>query len=167
MKFAQHLKRLKPHPRILFNDEELKEMKARVADKKLESSIDFNNSWYKILELAESYIDEKEFTVVYPSCSVQLTIPLPLIQLEPVGDPPGYIDFPFWTMYSRAIEERISVLSFAYGITKDKRFAEKVKEYLLALSSFARWYEFPLRGAEGNLSNAHFTIGAAIGYDQF
>ncbi|MCZ8531965.1 heparinase II/III domain-containing protein [Psychrobacillus psychrodurans] len=165
MKFAQHLKRLKPHPRILFNDEELKEMKARVADNKLGSGINFNNAWYKMLELAESYVDEKEFMIVYPSCSVQLTFPLPLIQLEPVGDPPGYIDYPFWTMYSRAIEERISVLSFAYGITKDKRFAEKVKEYLLALSSFTRWFEFPLRGAEGNLSNAHFTIGAAIGYD--
>ncbi|WP_342601294.1 heparinase II/III family protein [Psychrobacillus sp. FSL H8-0483] len=165
MKFAQHLKQLKPNPRILYNDEELMEMKARLADNKLESGIDFNNAWDKTLELAESYVDEKEFTVLYPSCSVQLTIPLPLIQLEPVGDPPGYKDYPFWTMYSRAIEDRIRILAFAYGMTREKRFAEKVKEYLIALSSFTRWFEFPLRGAEGNLSNAHFTIGAAIGYD--
>ncbi|SDM39178.1 Heparinase II/III-like protein [Psychrobacillus sp. OK028] len=165
MKFAQHLKKLKPHPRILSNDEELNEMKARLEDHKLESGIDFHHAWSKMLEIAESYVVEKEFTVVYPSCSVQLNIPLPLKQLEPVGDPPGYIDYPFWTMYSRAVEERISVLAWAYGMTKEKRFAEKVKEFLIALSSFTRWFEFPLRGAEGNLSNAHFTIGAAIGYD--
>ncbi|QUG40668.1 heparinase II/III-family protein [Psychrobacillus sp. INOP01] len=165
MKFAQHLKQLKPNPRILYNDEELKEMKARLANNKLEIGIDFNNVWDKTLELAESYVDEKEFTVLYPSCSVQLNITLPLIQLEPVGDPPGYIDYPFWTMYSRAVEERIRILAFAYGVTNEKRFAGKVKEYLIALSSFTRWFEFPQRGAEGNLSNAHFTIGAAIGYD--
>ncbi|WP_419961223.1 heparinase II/III domain-containing protein [Psychrobacillus sp. BM2] len=165
MKFAQHLKQLMPNPRILFNDEELKEMIARLADDKLGSGLDFNNAWDKILELAESYVEEKEFTVLYPSCSVQLNIPLPLIQLEPVGDPPGYIDYPFWTMYSRAVEERIRILAFAYGVTKEKKFAEKVKEYLLSLSSFTRWFEFPLRGVEGNLSNAHFTLGAAIGFD--
>ena len=164
-KFAQQLKHLKPNPRILFNDEELKEMKAKLADNKIGSGIDFRNAWDKTLELAESFVDEKEFKVRYPSCSVQLTIPLPLTQLEPVGDPPGYIDYPFWTMYSRAVEERIRVLTFAYGMTSEKRFAEKVKEYLIALSSFTKWFEFPLRGAEGNLSNAHFTLGAAIGYD--
>ncbi|MEK3978554.1 heparinase II/III family protein [Psychrobacillus sp. FSL K6-2836] len=165
MKFAQKLKQLKPNPRILYNDEELKEMKARLANNKFEIGIDFNDGWDKTLELAESYADEKEFTVVYPSYSVQLNIPLPLKQLEPVGDPPGYIEYPFWTMYSRAVEERIKILAFAYGITEEKRFAEKVKEYLIGLSSFTRWFEFPLRGAEGNLSNAHFTLGAAIGYD--
>lgn len=165
MKFAQYFNQLKPNPRILYNIEELNEMKVRLANNKPNSGMDFNNAWAETLEVARSYVDEKEFTVIYPSCSVQLTIPLPLKQLEPVGDPPGYIDYPFWTMYSRAIEERIRTLALAYGMTGEIKFAEKVKEYLIALSSFTRWFEFPLRGAEGNLSNAHFTIGAAIGYD--
>lgn len=100
MKFAPHLKQLKPNPRILFNDEEINKIKVRVADSELGSGIDFKNTWYQTLKLAERYVDEKEFTVLYPSSSVQLTIPLPLILLEPVGDPPGHIDYPFWTMYS-------------------------------------------------------------------
>ncbi|MFJ5768977.1 heparinase II/III family protein [Psychrobacillus sp. NPDC093180] len=164
-KIAQHVKQLKPNPRILFNEQEIVDIKARIEESERGSRIDFKAMWNKSLELAELYVVEKEFTVLYPSCTVQLDIPLPLVQLEPIGDPPGYTDYPFWTMYSRAVEERIRILSFAFGMTKEKRFATKVKEYLIALSSFTRWFEFPYRGAEGNLSNAHFTIGAAIGYD--
>lgn len=141
------------------NEIEIRDIKARV--EKNESS----DIWKNTIKLAESYIVEQGFTLSYPSCSVTLDITLPLKQLEPIGDPPGYTDYPFWTMFSRAIEERINVLAFAYGVTKEIRFANKVKAYLIELSSFTRWFEFPHRGSEGNLSNAHFTIGAAIGYD--
>ncbi|WP_313893752.1 heparinase II/III family protein [Psychrobacillus sp.] len=165
MEFTQLLKQLKPNPRILFNEEEINGIKARVIDNGRGNRIDFKGAWENTLQLAESYVVEQEFTVIYSGCSVQLNIPLPLVQLDPIDDPPGYIDYPFWTMYSRAVEDRIRYLAFAYGMTKEKRFAEKVKEYLIALSSFTRWFEFLPRGAEGNLSNAHFTIGAAIGYD--
>ncbi|WP_462409870.1 heparinase II/III domain-containing protein [Neobacillus sp. Marseille-QA0830] len=165
MNIEQVLTAWRPHPRILFNEIEIDAIKGRVNRKQEDGKIDFKSLWGKALELANDYAAETGFTVAYPSCNRELTITLPLKQLEPVGDPPGYVDFPFWTMYSRAVEERIKILSFAYGMTGDARFAEKVKEYLLALAKFSRWYEFPHRGAEGNLSNAHFTLGAAIGYD--
>jgi len=165
MDISQLLKDLKPHPRILFNDRELAKIKSRVSVHDAASAISFGEIWDEVHLQAEKYLDENEFKVAYPSCDVVLDITLPLVELDPVGDPPGYVDYPFWTMYSRAIEERIKVLSFAYGMTGDARYSSMIKEYLLSLSSFSKWYEFPHRGAEGNLSNAHFLLGVAIGYD--
>ncbi|UYZ21704.1 heparinase II/III family protein [Mesobacillus jeotgali] len=167
MDTIQFLKDLKPHPRILFNAREIKEIKSRVSvdDAAGASAISFGEIWEEVQQQAEKYLAENDFKVAYPSCDVVLDITLPLVELDPVGDPPGYVDYPFWTMYSRAIEERIKVLSFAYGMTGDVRYSSMIKEYLLSLSSFSKWYEFPHRGAEGNLSNAHFLLGVAIGYD--
>ncbi|RLQ94864.1 heparinase II/III family protein [Falsibacillus albus] len=162
----QVLKDLKPHPRILFNNEEIVEMKSRVDVTEVSGgAIRFDEIWREIELLAEKYASEKEFSVSYPSCDIVLNIPLPLVQLEPVEDPPGYTDYPYWTMYSRAIEERIKVLSVAYGMTRKDSFASKIKEYLFSLSAFSRWYEFPKRGAEGSLSIAHFVLAVSIGYD--
>ncbi|MBT2644667.1 heparinase II/III-family protein [Bacillus sp. ISL-41] len=165
MDTIQLLKDLKPHPRILFNDREITEIKSRIGMHDSASAITFGDIWEQVQLQAEKYLAEKEFKVAYPSCDVVLDIPLPLVELGPVGDPPGYVDYPFWTMYSRAIEERIKVLSFSYGMTGDIRYSSMIREYLLSLSSFSKWYEFPHRGAEGNLSNAHFLLGVAIGYD--
>ncbi|OCA83226.1 hypothetical protein A8F94_19150 [Bacillus sp. FJAT-27225] len=159
------LENIRPRPRVLFNKGEIAEITSRLDTQGTENGIRFADIWADVKLLADEYAGEQNFSVNYPVCNVLLDIPLPLIQLEPIGDPPGYIDFPFWTMYSRAIEERIKVLSFAYGMTGETRFFSKIKEYLLALSRFDHWFEFKHRGAEGNLSIAHLTIGMAIGYD--
>lgn len=156
---------VKPHPRILFHPAEITEIRSRIQASGAESPIRFDEIWLEIEKQAEAYVAEQEFTVSYPSCDVVLNIPLPLVELVPVGDPPGYTDYPFWTMYSRAIEERIKVLSFAFTMTGKESFSSKVKEYLLSLSAYSKWFEFNHRGAEGNLSNAHFLLGMAIGYD--
>ncbi|UTE77426.1 heparinase II/III-family protein [Rossellomorea sp. KS-H15a] len=156
---------IKPHPRILFNDLEVDQIKRRVADHGFSHSIPFHEIWAEVECAAEIYAAEKDFHVPYSSCDVELNIELPLTQLQPVGDPPGYVDYPFWTMYSRAIEERIKVLAFSYKVTGKECFSLKVKEYLIALATFTRWYEFPHRGADGNLSIAHFILGVSIGYD--
>ncbi|MCH6268985.1 heparinase II/III domain-containing protein [Neobacillus citreus] len=140
------------HPRILFSETELKQ----VRDSQISQ---------EFFEQANQFLTETDFKVNYPSIQFQITVTLPLVQLAPLPEAPGYVDFPYWTMYSRAIEERITVLSTAYALTEDRKYGDKVKEYLLALAKFTRWYEFPNRGAEGNLSNAHFTLAAAIGYD--
>ena len=99
MVLSQSLKSIKPNPRILMNEMEIREIKTRVEKN------EFSDIWKNTIKLAESYIVEQGFTLSYPSCSVTLDITLPLKQLEPIGDPPGYTDYPFWTMFSRAIEE--------------------------------------------------------------
>ncbi|MBS4191604.1 heparinase II/III family protein [Bacillus sp. FJAT-49705] len=152
MNNQKNYSRIKSHPRILFTQQEIEEVGN---GPKIDT----------FLEKADQFLNEDEFQVSYPMIDFQLNVSLPLIQLEPLPEAHGYIDFPYWTMYSRAIEDRMTVLSIAYALTGKGIYGDKVKEYLLALSRFTRWYEFPNRGAEGNLSNAHFTLAMAIGYD--
>ncbi|WP_062106851.1 heparinase II/III domain-containing protein [Bacillus niameyensis] len=143
------MKDLITHPRILFTKDEIANA----------------DTPPQLLAQAKRFLTETEFQVSYPMINYQLTVSLPLQQLATLPEPKGYVDFPYWTMYSRAIEERITVLGKAYGLTKKREYGEKVKEYILALARFERWFEFPHRGAEGNLSNAHFTLAMASGYD--
>ncbi|GAB2670325.1 hypothetical protein FE781_06905 [Paenibacillus thermoaerophilus] len=130
-----------------------------------EERIDTAKIWRELLALAEGYLQEQSFRVTYPSASYVMEVSLPLKEPQPIPDPPGFVDYPYWTMFSRAVEERLTVLASVYVLARDRRYADKVKEYLLALAEFSKWYEFPRRGAEGNLSNAHFLIGYSVAYD--
>ncbi|MBS2969835.1 heparinase II/III family protein [Metabacillus sp. KIGAM252] len=120
---------------------------------------------HKSISKAEEFLEERELLITYGKAEHTMSISIPLLQPDQLEDPPGYKEYPYWTMFSRRIEERIKGLSIAFCLTERKEFAEKIKEYLLGLAGFTRWYEFPHRGSEGNLSNAHFLMGAAIGYD--
>ncbi|MCH1624477.1 heparinase II/III domain-containing protein [Ferdinandcohnia quinoae] len=165
MEYNGIVKTIHPHPRILLTKSEIEDTKKRVTQKGDRQVLHFDKMADELYKRADSYATEEKFHVTYPSIEVTLTIDLPLTQLLPIPEPDGYVDFPYWTMYSRAIEERIKILSFAYGMTNNEKYAMKIKEYVIALSHFERWYEFPHRGAEGNLSNAHFILAMAIGYD--
>lgn len=158
-------------PNMILLPESLKDFRERIADKPSKGSlasatfIDFGNLWKEYLSQAQYYLLEESFEVNYPSISFKWTIQLPLSEPDRMPDPRGYTDFPYWTMYSRAIEERLIVLSTVYLVTKQREYADRVRGHLLDLSRYGKWYEFNHRGAEGNLSNAHFTIGVAAAYD--
>ena len=152
MKYPKEFSCIESHPRILFSKQEI-------------DKINTSSAVEEFFSLADRYADERQFAVKYPMIQFEITVDLPLVALDPLPEAEGYVDFPYWTMYSRAIEERMTVLSTAYALTEQDKYGQKVKEYLLALAKFPKWYEFPHRGAEGNLSNAHFTLAAAIGYD--
>ncbi|MFY4774778.1 heparinase II/III domain-containing protein [Metabacillus sp. RGM 3146] len=144
-------------PSILFTANELKKIQSNKGKNR--------QDWDAFLGKANTYREEKEFLVTYGNAPNQLLITIPLKQPEWIKSPEGFIDYPYWTMLSRAVEERIRVLSLAFLLTGVLSYALKVKEYLLSLSTFTRWYEYPSRAAEGNLSNAHFLMAAGIGYD--
>jgi len=162
-------------PRILFLPQEAEAFRQRVQGKEetagdaanpdSASVIQYPKLWHSYVERAAGYLNETDFTVQYPSISQEWHVSLPLEEPEPTADPEGYTDFPYWTMYARAIEERLVVLSTVYIINGKAEYAEKARRYLLALASYGKWYEFDHRGAVGNLSNAHFLIGAAAAYD--
>jgi len=155
-----------PHPRILFMEEELQSLRQRVSSPEMETQgVDVQTSWAELREQGERYLKESGFRVTYANAPDVIDVVYPLMQPVPLPNPPGYIDYPFWTMYSRGIEHRLITLSLVYALTGDVRYADKAKAMLLDLARYQRWYEFPERGAEGNLSNAHFTLGAATAYD--
>ena len=158
-------------PYVIQLPEELNDFRERIADKPRmgflapATIIDYGNLWKAYLSQAQYYLHEESFEVNYPSISFRWTIQLPLNEPDRMPEPIGYTDFPYWTMYSRAIEERLVVLSTVYLVTKQKEYADRIRGHLLDLSRYGKWYEFNHRGAEGNLSNAHFTIGVAAAYD--
>jgi hypothetical protein len=161
-------------PRILFTDRELQEFRKRIQDTSPigenflatdRPAIHFPQLWKSMLNTADNYVQEERFEVKYPSVTMTMLVELPLTEPKTIPNPAGYVDYPFWTMFSRAVEERLTVLSTAYMVTGETVYADKAKMYLLALTEFSKWYEFDHRGAEGNLSNAHLVIGAASAYD--
>lgn len=161
-------KKLQIHPRILFTEEELTDFHERIqptGDGTAVQAIDVARLWMGYLAKADAYAMEESFEVLYPSISDQWKVMLPLTEPRRVPEPKGHTFFPFWTMYSRAIEERLVVMSTAFLVTKEKKYAVRVKQHLLSLASFGKWYEFDERGAEGNLSNAHLLIGVSSAYD--
>ncbi|WP_054955599.1 heparinase II/III domain-containing protein [Paenibacillus dakarensis] len=159
--------KMKDHPRILFSEEELRDFRERIkpGEGSPERVIDVSRIWAGYLAKADTYEMEEGFTVLYPSIPDQWNITLPLTEPKRVPEPEGHTFFPFWTMYSRAIEERLVVLSTVFLVTEEKKYAVRVKQHLLSLAAFGKWYEFDERGAEGNLSNAHLLIGMASAYD--
>lgn len=154
------------HPRILFTEEERRTLQRRVsAPKDAAFGIDVETIWSEWKKEGERFAEERGFRVTYLNAPDVIDVAYPLVQPDPLPNPPGYVDYPFWTMYSRGIEHRLITLSVLYALTEEMRYADKAKAMLLDLARYRRWYEFPARGAEGNLSNAHFTLGAATAYD--
>ncbi|WP_309120775.1 heparinase II/III family protein [Paenibacillus sp.] len=153
------------HPRILYTEEERLRLRQRIAAPESVAGIDVDRIWRELQELGESYMLESGFRVTYLNAPDVIDVAYPLRQPEPLPNPAGYVDYPFWTMYSRQIENRLVTLATLYGLTEERRYADRVRAMLLDLARYDRWYEFPWRGAEGNLSNAHFAIGAATAYD--
>jgi len=154
------------HPRILFTQEELQALQARVKHPENESlGVDVRTIWTELQQEGNRYLEESGFQVTYLNAPDVIDVAYPLKQPAPLPNPEGYVDYPFWTMYSRRLEERLITLSLMYSLTGQTRFADKARAILLDLAQYERWYEFPYRGAEGNLSNAHFTLGVATAYD--
>lgn len=159
--------KLQDHPRILFSEEELEEFRERIkpGDGSSARIIDASRLWEEYLSKADAYVVEESFEVLYPSISDQWKVTLPLTEPKRVPEPQGHTFFPFWTMYARAIEDRLVVMSTVFLVTGERKYAVRVKQHLLSLAAFGKWYEFDERGAEGNLSNAHLLLGASCAYD--
>ncbi len=153
------------HPRILYTEEERQRLRQRIGAPETVRGIDVGRIWRELRELGETYLQESGFRVTYMNAPDVIDVAYPLRQPAPLPNPAGYVDYPFWTMYSRQIENRLVTLSTLYGLTEERRYADRARAMLLELARYERWYEFPWRGAEGNLSNAHFAIGAATAYD--
>jgi hypothetical protein len=148
----------------LFDQEELGIVRKRIAENGIEE-IDFLDIWNQMKQKADEFMEESSFQVHYPIVSRIWTVQIPLTEPAPDLEPPGYTDFPFWTMYSRAIEDRLTILSTVLLVSMEERYAQRIIMHLLSLCKYSKWYEFGHRGAEGNLSNAHLTIGVSIAYD--
>ncbi|WP_159886970.1 Ig-like domain-containing protein [Paenibacillus puerhi] len=111
---------LSMRPRLLFSADELSEFKARIS-RESASGIDFRRLWQSYLRQADEYVLECGFQVTYPSVSDVMDVKLPLKEPAIIPNPDGYVDYPYWTMFSRAVEERMVTLTTAYLVTGEGR----------------------------------------------
>jgi hypothetical protein len=154
------------HPRLLFTKQERDQIRDSIKNNEM-NVLGINNGllWQKLKEKADRYLHEKNITITYPNISYKHTVPVPIEQYPYIPDPEGLVDYPYWTQFSIHVQKRLAVLSLAYSASGNQDYAHKIKEYLLSLASFTRWYEFPERSVKWNLSTPFLVLGISIAYD--
>lgn len=154
------------HPRLRFRAEDIPERRNLLAELRNNPTHPFHDDVERFFSDADTFLRE---TVLLYERDISGDVrrhefPLPVTQPGPMKQPRDFTDYPFWTMLSRQIEERLVTLSAAWVLTGDRRYAEKAKNQLLELSRWAKWHEYDT--ANNNLSLPHFTLGAAVAYDE-
>ena len=81
-------------------------------------------------------------------------------------DDRGESAYPYWTSFSRSIEQRLRVVALAYLLTSDTDYSDYCHDVLLSLcgSGWSTWTE-PDYTTEIALAESHFCMGASIAYD--
>lgn len=155
------------HPRLYFTAEQLPELQARAND---DVNAPFGTTgkqlWSSVKNAADQYLNESSFSITYYAGKV-VTFPLPPVQPDPIPNPPGFTSaYPYWTMMSRQIQERLEILSLAYAVTGDQAYADKAKQYMLSVSGWSTWTDptYPC-GGETCLDTSHFTFGVSMAFD--
>lgn len=155
------------HPRIRFTAEELQTRRQLIAAGYLPGlGIDLKRHFTAFLKIADEFADESAIELVFEITgeTFALTLLHPIAQPEPLLQPRGFSDYPFWTTLSREVERRLTTLTLAYGLTSEVAYAEKARDLLLALAGWGKWHEYDK--ATNNLSLPHITTGVAIAYDE-
>ena len=137
------------HPRLYFSSKDIERLK--------------NSGFHP----AEELLTKDNFSSGYIS-GKQVTYELPPKELHIKEPPEGFVgNYPYWTSMSRTIQTHIESLALSYLITGKEKYAQRVKEYLFALSKWSTWCEYPEGEAYGGISLAicHLTFGMAFGYD--
>ncbi|MBP1988586.1 S-layer homology domain-containing protein [Paenibacillus eucommiae] len=156
------------HPRLFFTSSDLPALRAKANDDVHTAfGLTGKQIWTSLENKARPYLDETDFTIHYYD-EFRVTFPLPPEQPGPIPNPPGFetIGYPYWTAMSRAIEDRLEALSLAYVITQEQAFADKAKQYLLAMTTWDSWTDVGSQ-CEGItcLDTAHITLGVSMAYD--
>lgn len=164
---SQPVSFLAGHPRLRFTTDELAARRALLAGEDVAGlKFDLGAAKAGFLARADLFATEPSLEILFEISgeTFPLSLPHPLAQPEPLPQPYGFTDYPFWTRLSREIEQQLVTLSLAWSLTGEERYAAKATQILLALANWQKWHEYDK--ATNNLSLPHFTMGAAIAYDE-
>ncbi|MEF3304676.1 FIMAH domain-containing protein [Paenibacillus sp. GYB003] len=155
------------HPRLYFTSADLPAMQARAADT---TNAPFGRTgkqlWDSVKSAADAYLTETSFSRTYYAGKV-VTFPLPPVQPGPIENPPGFTSpYPYWTMMTRSIQDRLETLSLAYAVSGNTAYADKAKQYVLSLAGWNAWTDptYPC-GGYTCLDTAHLTFGVSMAFD--
>jgi hypothetical protein len=155
------------HPRLYFTPADLPSLQSRAQDT---VHAPFGRTgkqlWDSIKSTADAYLTETSFSRTYYAGKV-VTFPLPPVQPGPIENPPGFTSpYPYWTMMTRSIQERLETLSLAYAVSGNTAYADKAKSYVLSLAGWNSWTDptYPC-GGETCLDTSHLTFGVSMAFD--
>lgn len=158
------------HPRLYFTQDDLTDMRNHADDEEYSFFGKTGHElWGQLEATARSYLTESEFIITYTSTTT-VHYPLPPVRPEPRANPPEYTAgaYPYWTNMSHAIQSRLEILSLAYAMTEEQPFADRAKEYLLALAEWDTWTDPSYACGDGGsvcIDTAHLVFGASFAYD--
>ena len=175
------------HPYFLFKEDELEKIRARANDSSAnEFGFSYKNMSNEIIRLADAYVastlwtkkqvfcgNTKEYTLFqYSFSGVE---PQKIYYFSNVTQKTTACDYPTWNDIAYGTGQRAKILSMAYLITGDVKYAEKNKGILMALSNWSIWTSpdhWNGRGGCGGhqhypacMDTAYITEGVAMSYD--
>ncbi|RKN78235.1 carbohydrate binding domain-containing protein [Paenibacillus ginsengarvi] len=154
------------HPRLYFTSADLPALQAKATDT---VNAPFGRTgkmiWDTVKNAADTYLTETSFSRTYYAGKV-VTFPLPPVQPGPIESPPGYTTYPYWTMMTRSIQDRLETLSLAYAVSGNTAYADKAKQYMLSVAGWNNWSD-PTYACGGYtcLDTAHLTFGVSMTFD--
>ncbi len=166
------------HPRLYFNAEELKDLKAFAKDDTT-GIYGFSGKAAAddLITLADEYAIEDYFTVTARSKLVE--VPTAKLQdpntLEEFKTPPaGFTGvFPYVENYSKVVYGRLQNLSVAYALTGDTKYSDRCIQYMMDMTEWEYWTDFrQTLGSDpgnanqcSNMDTSYFIVGVATAFD--
>lgn len=135
------------HPRLVQSAEELKQLRANPG------------AIQAARKAAEVY-----FSKTRTSPWKDYGSPVPQTQMPPRHE--GY-NWPYWTPIAAEIRAELEALSYAYTLTNDRKYFDRVRTELLSLAQWERWYDTDACYGKDSpcLDTFYLTYGVSIAYD--
>ena len=160
--------------RLFFNDKELAEMKEWIKDDTVNSiGVSGKATYEKLISQAETYLnkqtielgwdDARKWSISYKLDKLRDTNLLPEFDHNP-----GRI-WPYLEGLSGNLQEYMQVMSLAYALSGDTRYADRVISWAMDICEWEYWYEYDYaydhNKNNGNLDHGHILAAMAAAYD--
>ena len=166
------------HPRVFFNEAELRRIKKFAAsDKPTSMGYTGAEAYAELISLADKYLNETSFRMSFTAFYVDIPLypkledacDLPEWRLAPG---PGYaIPYPYLTGLGEEVKDRMKTLALAYAISGETKYADRAIQYTLDLCEWEYWIgkfhivENSPYGETSDQATGYFVDGAATVYD--
>lgn len=163
------------HPRLYFNRAELAELKAYAADTTVNAfGYSGAETYADLLADAEKYAAETSMSMTFSNRTVvfdltNLQDPNTITELQTPPEGFNGLYYPYFSNYGAALQTRMQVLSLAYAISGNQKYATKAIQYAMDMTEWELWAEkiHDIQGFGENscLDTAYFVIGTSTVYD--
>lgn len=158
------------YPRLYFTAEEKQVLLDRAKNEDPGYGASGKDMADAIIAAADQYLDIETFSCTYyGDYTLEFKLPMsdPQYRTDMQSPPPTYTGgaYPYWTLMSRSIENRLKYLALAYVLTDNAAYADRAISYVVAMSDWEKWTDNNYGDGSTCLDTAHLTFGATAVYD--